>query len=245
MDFNPPSEPLRDRWGAADLIAFGSFFFLSLLFLPLALVDIARIFQPGISPAHLSGIATILVQAALDFAWIGFIFFLIRIIHRQPILESIHWFRNPQFPASRLIALGAVMALGVLAVSSFFPPSSKPPIEELVESPGSLYPLVIFGIFFAPIIEEILFRGFLFNVFEDLGGSRLAVVSTALLFAIMHAPQLKGSWAGVLLILVVGFVLSLIRERSNSLIPSFTIHTAYNGTLFGVSALSALLQHGK
>jgi len=67
------------------------------------------------------------------------------------------------------------------------------------------------------------------------------VPSTAALFTLLHVPQLWGSWAGILLILLVGYVLSLVRDRTNSLIPSFIIHTAYNAMLFGVFALSTLL----
>jgi membrane protease YdiL (CAAX protease family) len=44
---------------------------------------------------------------------------------------------------------------------------------------------------------------------------------------------------------VLGFILSLARHRSNSLIPSFIIHTAYNSTLFGVSVIGALMQQRK
>jgi len=40
-------------------------------------------------------------------------------------------------------------------------------------------------------------------------------------------------------------VLSIVRERSNSLIPSFIVHTAYNGMLVGASAIGTLLQKGK
>jgi membrane protease YdiL (CAAX protease family) len=55
---------------------------------------------------------------------------------------------------------------------------------------------------------------------------------------------LWGSWAGVALIFVVGYVLSFVRQRSNSLIPSFIVHTSYNGMLFGVFALSTFVQKG-
>jgi membrane protease YdiL (CAAX protease family) len=146
---------------------------------------------------------------------------------------------------TRLIALGAALAITVLVISSFFPPSSPPAVEKLAESSRSVFLLVIFGVCFAPIIEEIIFRGFLFSVLSEFGGSRLAVPATAVLFALMHAPQLWPSLAGILLILAVGYVLSIVRERSNSLIPSFIVHTAYNGMLVGASAIGALLQKGK
>src|SRR5205823_6304407 len=90
----------------------------------------------------------------------------------------------------------------------------------------------------------IFFRGFLFRVLFDTRGARTAVSITAILFALLHVPQLWGSWAGVALIFVVGYVLSLVRWRTNSLIPSFIIHTSYNAMLFGVFALSTFVQKG-
>jgi len=245
MEMTPDSEPYRTSWAVSDLIAFGSFFVLSLMFLPSILVMAVRLFIPGISIATLSSEAQILLQGALDVAWVGFIFFLVKVIHRRPILESIHWIRTNRFRTGSLIALGATLALAVFVVSSFFPPATPPAIEKLVESSKSLYLLVIFGIVFAPIIEEIMFRAFFFNALYELGGSRLAVPATAVLFALLHAPQLWPSLAGIVLIFVVGFVLSFVRDRSNSLIPSFIIHTAYNGMLVGASALGTLLQRGK
>jgi membrane protease YdiL (CAAX protease family) len=242
---DPSSPPLRPSWDFTDLVAFGSFFVVTLLFLPPVLVQIARVFKPDLSVTNLSGEAQILLQAALDVAWVGFIFFLVRVIHQKKILETFLWQNTHRYRVTSLIALGALLAIAVLAVSSFFPPSSPPAVEKLAESTTSMVLLVVFGVCFAPIIEEIIFRGFLFSVLAKFGGGRLAVPATAVLFALMHAPQLWPSLAGILLILVVGCVLSIVRERSNSLIPSFIVHTAYNGMLVGASAIGTLLQKGK
>src|SRR5262245_40294271 len=92
------------------------------------------------------------------------------------------------------------------------------------------------------IVTPILFGGFIFLVLWQLRGSGLAVPVTAVLFALLHVPQLWGSWAGVALIFVVGYILSLVRERSNSLIPSLIMHTSYNAMLFGVFVVSSLVQ---
>jgi membrane protease YdiL (CAAX protease family) len=232
-------------WDISDLIAFGSFFIVTLAFLPAVLILIARVFIPDLSVTNLSAEAQILLQVALDIAWVGFIFFLVRVIHQKNILETFRWQNTHHYHVTRLIALGAALAITVLVISSFFPPSSPPAVEKLAESSRSVFLLVIFGVCFAPIIEEIIFRGFLFSVLSEFGGSRLAVPATAVLFALMHAPQLWPSLAGILLILAVGYVLSIVRERSNSLIPSFIVHTAYNGMLVGASAIGALLQKGK
>src|SRR5689334_18043500 len=162
MEGIPPSEPslppLRPSWDVSDLIAFASFFFVTLFFLPAVLVLIARVFIPGLSVTNLSAEAQILLQAALDIAWVGFIFFLVRVIHQKNILETFRWRNTHRYRALSLVGLGAILAITVLAVSSFFPPSSPPAVEKLTESSSSVFLLVLFGVCFAPIIEEIIFR---------------------------------------------------------------------------------------
>jgi len=245
MDVTLAPELPRREWAFRDLFAFVGFFILSLFFVPAACVAIARIFRPGITVADFPGEIQILIQALLDFLWVGFIFVLIKVIHRRPIREAIHWIPSNRYRTGSLIALGAGLSIAVALTQSFFLPSTPLPIEKLAESTQSLIFLAVFGVFFAPILEEIMFRGFFFTVLNDLASPRLAVSCTALLFALLHAPQLWGSWAAVVLILVLGFILSMARHRSNSLIPSFIIHTAYNSTLAGFSVISALMQQRK
>jgi hypothetical protein len=100
----------------------------------------------------------------------------------------------------------------------------------------------VFGVAVAPLLEEIIFRGFLFQVLWEIGGPKGAILATAALFALLHAGQLAGNWGSVVLIFVVGCVLSFVRYRSNSIIPSFIVHTSYNATLFVLFALSSTVQ---
>jgi membrane protease YdiL (CAAX protease family) len=226
------------------LAVFAAFFVLTVLFLPLGVIRILRIFNPDLRVSDLTATDQVLLQGTMNLVLVGFIAFLIKVVHRQPFLETIHWFRNHQFSTGFLISLGATLAVSVLIVSSFFPPGEPPPIEKLLSSPTAVYVFAIFGIAAAPLFEEIIFRGFLFKVLFDIRGAGTAVAATAILFALLHLPQLWGSWAGIGLIFVVGYVLSFVRSRSNSLIPSFIIHTSYNAMLFGVFALSTFIQKG-
>ncbi len=62
----------------------------------------------------------------------------------------------------------------------------------------------------------------------------LAILLTGFLFGMMHAAQLGWSWAAVLLLVVVGVILTWVRASSGSLMASWLVHCAYNGTLFFV-----------
>ena len=228
-------------WSVADLFVFGVFFFLIVLLLPAGFVRVWRIFSPDVQLTDVPPAAQILMQGLIDLSTLGFIAFLIKIVHGQSFLETIHWHKNRQFGTAFLVSLGATLAISVLVVSSLFP-SREAPIEKMLSSTTAMYFYVILGVAVAPIVEEIIFRGFLFKVISDLRGSNAAVVVTALLFGGLHVLQLWGNWVAVALIFVVGYILSFVRQRSNSLIPSFIIHTSYNTMLFGAFVLSSLVQ---
>jgi uncharacterized protein len=235
-----PSTP-RSPWSIADLVVFGVFFFLVVLLLPVGIVRVWRIFSPDMQLTDVPPAAQILMQGLIDVATLAFIAFLIKIVHGQSFVETIHWHKNRRFGTAFLVSLGATLAISVLVVSSLFP-SGEAPIEKMLSSTMAMSFFVILGIAVAPMVEEVMFRGFLFKVISDLRGSNAAVVVTALLFGGLHVLQLWGNWVAVALIFVVGYVLSFVRQRSNSLIPSFIIHTSYNAMLFGTFALFSLLQ---
>ena len=243
-EFRTDEPAPKSPWRIADLIVFAVFFLLTVLFLPITVLRVWHIFSPELRVADLTAVDQVILQGLMNSVLVGFIAFLIKVVHRQSFVETIHWFRNHQFSTGFLISLGATLAISVLLVSSFFPAGEAPPIERLLSSATAVYVFAIFGIGAAPLFEEIIFRGFLFKVLFDIGGSGMAVSVTAILFALLHLPQLWGSWGGVILIFIVGYILSFVRLRSNSLIPSFIIHTSYNTMLFGVFALSTFVQKG-
>jgi len=232
------------RWRRADLIAFAAFFIAVVVVLPIGAFLVLRAFRPELQIADLSGVEQILIQAFIDVVLVGFIFFLIRVLHGQPIRETLRWPSRRKVPVARLIFGGAFLSLTVLIVSSVFPPPTESPLEKLLTTTESLVVFVIFGITVAPLLEEIIFRGFLYALLADVYSPEVAVPITAVLFAGLHLSQLRGNWPAVLLILAVGYVLTVVRKRSGSLIPSVIMHTAYNSMIFGISALSTLVEHG-
>src|SRR2546427_4840500 len=229
----PVSAP-QNPWRMVDLIVFGVFFLFTVFLLNVIVIKFWG--------KELTAMAQVVLQILMDGMLVGFIAFLIKVVHGQSFLETIHWFRTHQFSTGFLISLGATLSISVLIVSSLFPAGEPPPIEKLLSSATAVYVFAIFGICGAPFFEEVIFRGFLFKVLFETRGAGTAVSVTAILFALLHVPQLWGSWAGMALIFVVGYVLSLVRWLSNSLIPSFIIHTSYNAMLFGVFALSTFVQ---
>jgi membrane protease YdiL (CAAX protease family) len=225
-----------------DLFVFGIFSTLTVLLLPAGIIEIWRVFNPALGLSDVTATDQILLQGVVDLVIVGFVAFLIKVVHGLPFLRTIHWFKNYPYRKGFLILLGITLAISVSVISSRFPSKEASPLEKLLSSNRAMYAFAILGVAVAPLLEEVVFRGFLFKVLSDIGGAVIAVLVTAISFGAVHALQLWGNWVGVLLIFVVGFVLSFVRHRSNSLIPSFIIHTAYNSTFLGAFLLGTLLQ---
>ena len=229
-------------WSLVDIFVFGVFSALTVLLLPAGIIEIWHIFNPTFGLSDVTATDQILLQAVVDLVIVGFIAFLIKVVHGLPFLRTIHWFKNYRYGKGFLISLGITLAISVSVIGSRFPSKEASPLEKLLSSNRAMFAFAILGVAVAPLLEEVVFRGFLFKVLSDIGGTVIAVMVTAISFGALHALQLWGNWIAVLLIFVVGFVLSFVRHRSNSLIPSFIIHTAYNSTFFGALILGTLLQ---
>ena len=239
----PPVEPPRHPWGPLDLFVFAFFFIATVIFFSVAALPLMQIIRPSARLEDLTVVDQVVLQGVMDLVLVAFIFLLVKLRQRR-FLETIHWYRRYRFRTASLISLGATLAISVLLVSALFPSAAQTPIERMISSARSLYVFALFGIFVAPTFEEIIFRGFLFKVFSDMSGPGLAVPATAVLFALLHAFQLWGNWPAIVLIFVVGYVLAFLRERSSSLIPGLIVHTSYNAMLFGMYAVSTLVQKG-
>jgi membrane protease YdiL (CAAX protease family) len=64
-------------------------------------------------------------------------------------------------------------------------------------------------------------------------GISLSFALTAISFTLLHSEQLAGSWAPLLVLLLVSSVLTFTRAQTKSLASSVLIHVGYNATLFG------------
>jgi membrane protease YdiL (CAAX protease family) len=239
-----PYEPSGHTWGPYDLFVFAFFFLVTVIFFPLAALSVMRIFRPDVRVQDLTVVEQVVLQGIMDVVLVAFIMFWVKVVRHRHFRETIHWYRRHPFRTASLVSLGATLAITVLLISAFFPTAGQTPIEKMISSARSLYVFALFGIFVAPTFEEIIFRGFLFKVFYDMSGPALAVPATAGLFAFLHAFQLWGNWPAIALIFVVGYALAFLRNRSGSLIPSLIVHTSYNAMLFGMYALSTLMQKG-
>ncbi len=173
----------------------------------------------------------VLLQTGWEMLWLLFIYFLITVKYRRPFWEAIRW-KSVRHSAGTYLLAGVGVAASAQMLFYLFPSEKELPIEKLFSSRGSAYLLAVFGICVAPFVEEVVFRGFFYPVFEQLWGFAAAVVLTAGLFASLHIPQLRGGWAEITAIFLVGVVFSYCRGKTGSLAPPYWMHLAYNACLF-------------
>jgi membrane protease YdiL (CAAX protease family) len=88
-----------------------------------------------------------------------------------------------------------------------------------------------------PIVEEVFFRGVVYRWLRDKWGIAVGVIVSGLVFGIAHFEP-----ATVVPAIVMGFVLALAYEKSQSLWPPILIHML-NNTL-AIVALYAFLGTG-
>ncbi len=98
--------------------------------------------------------------------------------------------------------------------------------------------MVGYAVVVAPLVEELLFRGFLLPPLVVRFGSRGGVALTAILFGMMHISDPQA----VPPLIVLGAVLGWLRLRSGSLWPALALHVGNNAVAFLLLLLSLSLE---
>lgn len=239
-------EDLRVPWSWADLLLFlivgiGSLlFWTTLTGAGLALLG----FPPGDprelleqNPALYTGVS-ILTQMLWYATLLAYLYLVIGVLRRARFWRVLGW-RAPQAgglgaPAAYLLfALGGMVFAAVIQFVHYFIGREGPlPIEELFRTRESVLLLMGMGLLVAPLVEETLFRGFLYPVLARSWGRLAGVVFTGGLFGLAHAAQLWGGWPQIALLVVVGVVFTAVRAHTGSVAASYFLHLGYNAFLF-------------
>jgi membrane protease YdiL (CAAX protease family) len=126
----------------------------------------------------------------LQFAVIVFLilalYLILKLRHRRPVFRPLGWVwpRTAYMIVAPL--LGVLLAAGVAVYLRLHGQSM--PTTPLVE-------IVALGLVLGPILEESFFRGCLLPVLAHSVGKVVAVVLSALLFALFHSPANLAHWA--------------------------------------------------
>ncbi|MBU1014129.1 MAG: CPBP family intramembrane metalloprotease [Bacteroidetes bacterium] len=80
------------------------------------------------------------------------------------------------------------------------------------------------------IIEEIFFRGIFYNIIEGRWGTLVALLTSSILFGVMHLPNENTSIASFLSAISGGIVLGILYTYTKNLLAPITFHFGWNLT---------------
>jgi membrane protease YdiL (CAAX protease family) len=236
------SDDLRVPWGWLDVLLFVVLSIVASAVVTWGLAEAAiRIF--GLNPGDVFGatittaksVIVLVSQAVLDVGAILFLYLLLVTKTSAPFWPTIGW-REMRPGAGKIrdsalqfLAGGAALAIVVSFAGGFLNSKETLPIEELLKARVSILLFGILGVLVAPLVEETIFRGFLYPVIARRLGVAAGIAITGTLFGLMHAAQLWGGWGQIALLILVGVVLTWLRARTGTVAASYFVHLGYNG----------------
>jgi uncharacterized protein len=169
---------------------------------------------PGYRSASIAEIAkdprVLVVSEGLAYAaLVGFMVALVR-RHGLSFREGIHW----NWPGARwlwFLMLGVILAAVIQPISNLLPMPKTLPIDRMFTDASSAWMMALFGTFWAPIVEEFFFRGFLYPaltrwttllalaILDVLGG-----IAALLFSAFTH--NYVAFWIGLATVLAAGII---------------------------------------
>ncbi|MBX7171384.1 MAG: CPBP family intramembrane metalloprotease [Pyrinomonadaceae bacterium] len=127
--------------------------------------------------------------------------------------------------------VGIVIAFFIFAaiLSNFIPEQDNDLLKILRSSRINVYFVAFMATFTAPLVEEVVYRGIMYSAFQRTFGVVGGVALVTFLFALVHVPQYYPSVATIIMICLLSLVLTLVRAKSENLLPCIILHTIFNG----------------
>jgi len=247
-------EDLRIPWGWLHFAAFLGFGIVSFIATQLGATLYLLSQSHNAHPTqkdleHLAGSRPIIPITANVLLYVLIILFLyvsIAILKNLPFWRTFGW--RKLIPVSGApsnpwvyFAMGIGLSLCVAIVSSRIKTPENLPIEELFKSRVGAFLLMGMAVLIAPLVEETVFRGYLYPLFARDLGVAPGIVITGVLFGLMHAPQLGFTWGLVAMLIAVGTIFTFARARAGTVLASYLLHLGYN-SMIAVTAI--LATHG-
>lgn len=241
----PPPEPyahlpldLRVPWTWLDLVLF--FFF--------AIGCLIVTFQTfGFIAAQIAGVRGVrasevllqpAVQLLMQVVWYSilllYLCLMVRMRFRLPFWRTVGFRESRVGGLGRtgsyllLTGTGALVSLVVGMLGGLMKPEGPIPMERLFQQRQSAIMILLAAVIVAPLVEELLFRGWLYPVLARSFGVAAGVAMTGALFGAIHGPQLGWHWQLVGLLVGVGVLFTYMRARTGSVLPAYFLHLGYN-----------------
>ena len=193
-----------------------------------------------------------------------FLYITLAVLRDSPFWRSLGWKKLNSDPGGgkgspwMYFLCGCGLSIFVVIASSRVKDVEHAPIQELFKSRDGAILLMAMAVFVAPLVEETIFRGYLYPVLARIFaavanffgvesprairvGIALSILLTGFLFGLMHAPQLGGNWGLVSLLVLVGIIFTFVRAWTGTVLASFLLHLGYNSM---IAVTSIIATHG-
>ena len=257
--YGPPlPEDLRISWSWLHFVAFlffgiVSFFVVQVGFMvyyaaPLRHLSNEKDFERFVLSRPVFAVGSMVLLYALIFL---FLYVSLSVLPGSPFWSTLGWRKivrpgggRPRSPWLFFFA-GCGLSLVVFAVTAKMQPPEDVPIEELFHYKNTAILFMAMAVLVAPLVEETVFRGYLYPLFAKTFGVAFGVIVTGVLFGLMHGAQLGWTWGLVSVLIAVGVIFTFVRARTGSVFASFLLHLGYNSmialfTILGTSGFSKM-----
>jgi membrane protease YdiL (CAAX protease family) len=243
-------EDLRISWSWLHFVAFLSFvvvtfFIVQVGFLvyyaaPLSHLSSKKDFEQFALSKPIFAVGSMVLLYALVML---FLYVSLSVLPGSPFWRTLGWRKitrpnggRPRSPWLFFLA-GCGLSLAVLVVTYKMQPPEDVPIEELFHYKNTAMLFMAMAVLIAPLVEETVFRGYLYPLFARSFGVASSVILTGILFGLMHGAQLGWTWRLVLVLVSVGIIFTLVRARTGSVYASFLLHLGYNSMIAALTIL--------
>ena len=121
--------------------------------------------------------------------------------------------------------LFVVKPLNIIFMLEFFPDAQEQEVITALQEMSLLSSIITaFSVsILTPILEELLFRGFILSMLLKCYDNKVAIVFSAIIFAVVHEP------IAIAMAFGIGLIYGWLRVRTGSIIPSMILHAIWNG----------------
>ena len=245
-------EDLRITWSWPHFILFIFFGFISLVAVQ-GLMAMHYAPHKRLSSAELEkyllsnpkfAIGSMLIWYALLFF---FLYITLSVLRGHSFWEYLGWRKIKTRPGEKkrnplvYFAWGCGLSLVVAVASTQMKTPENLPMEELFKFRQTALLFMAMAVLVAPLVEETLFRGYLYPLFARSFGIGPGIALTGVLFGMMHGAQLGWTWSLVSILILVGIIFTTVRARTGSVFASYLMHLGYNSL---ISFFAILGTHG-
>lgn len=155
------------------------------------------------------------LQVAVILVLMMALYLILKVRHHRPVLRALGWV----WPHARCVMLAPLLGILLAGVAiCLLGHAQNTRTIPLIE-------VMMLGVVFGPILEESFFRGCLLPVLAGSLTNGLAVILTALVFALFHNPANLAHWVSFS---GCGVAYGWIRVTSRSTTAAILTHAAYN-----------------